>query len=680
MRKNMKKAIALTLATSMTMATPIAVGAADIDLNIEEVTPYVELTFDGTTSETTYTEDGVDFTLFGDASVVADPDDSTNQVLALSPNLTGTDSSVGVSYISSALGAYSSELLMTLKTAQAVTVSMKVRPTVQYSDWNYLFKLGYGKDEDTEIGYCYLDGTTGFIQRMDSGNNYLAYYPGGGWVDGNPVDSKYNYFNKYGNANRWYTLTYVYTSTQVSVYVDGQLTVEQTADCSDFDTILTGVSMGSLTIGAGASLDDGNCYTGYVDDFQIYANALDADDLSYIVDTNGTDESLNPVVLLDASTDIGEVVESGGFFANSSSDYAFSGDFTARFAMTIRDSGQYTTVDNEKTESNQFYYAPIAVVTTDEARSSASEYLVMRTDNWAWGSAFNEGTAAFIRDANDLEYNGWVDSDSANDASASSDPATDIYGQYDGASVEYVISRAGDCVKVLEKFTPAGSSESYDQYTIIQVTTGEDIRLYFTSEYCSYAINSASFTGASDITGYRGSDVNSGKDYYTAPTKSGYVFAGWYQDANYEEAVSSSTVSGTAYPKFVDDEVLTIKAQVTAETTATSESTNLRVITGVDTLNYSKIMIHVSATLASSKVIDKSITTSRVYTQVRTPSGLVDVSEVFGSPVTYATSVVLSNIQQADFSTNFTITPSVVTLDGTTVTGTTRVLTPSEGF
>ena len=193
-------------------------------------------------------------------------------------------------------------------------------------------------------------------------------------------------------------------------------------------------------------------------------------------------------------------------------------------------------------------------------------------------------------------------------------------------------------------------------------------------------INSASYTRARALPGYRGSDVNSGKDYYTAPTKSGYVFAGWYQDANYEEAVSSSTVSGTAYPKFVEDEVLTIKAQVTAETTATSESTNLRVITGVDSLNYSKIMIHVSATLASSKVIDKSITTSRVYTQVRTPSGLVDVSDVFGSPVAYATSVVLSNIQQADFSTNFTITPSVVTLDGTTVTGTTRVLTPSEGF
>ena len=95
MKKNMKKAIALTLATSMTVATPIVAGAADIDLNIEEITPYVELTFDGTTSGTTYTEDDVAFTLFGDASVVADPDDSANQVLALSPSLSSTASSKG---------------------------------------------------------------------------------------------------------------------------------------------------------------------------------------------------------------------------------------------------------------------------------------------------------------------------------------------------------------------------------------------------------------------------------------------------------------------------------------------------------------------------------------------------------------------------------------------------------
>lgn len=682
MKKNMKKAIALTLATSMTVATPIVAGAADIDLNIEEITPYVELTFDGTTSGTTYTEDDVAFTLFGDASVVADPDDSANQVLALSPSLSSTASSQGAGYISSPLGAYSSELLMLFNSSQAVTVSMKVRPTMQNSDWNYLFKLGYGKDEDTAIGYCYLDGTTGLIQRMDAGESYQPYYPGDGWVDGNPLNSEYNYFNKYANANHWYTLTYVYTSTGVSIYVDGQLTTQHTSSYTDFSSVLMGAANGSLTIGAGADLGDGNCFTGYVDDFQIYANALDADDLSYIVDTNGTEESLNPVALPTGDTVLADEVRNGAFFTNFSSYYSFSGDFTASFDMTIQDSGQHTTVDGVDQESNANYYSPLAVVTSDADRGDTgySEYLVMRSDNWAWGSAFNEGTPTFIREANALEYNGWVDADSANGASASSDPATDIYGQYDGARVEYVVSRAGDCVKVLEKITPSGSTESYDQYTIIKVTAEEDIRVFFASEYCSYIINSASYTRASDITGYRGSDVNSGKDYYTAPTKSGYVFAGWYQDANYEEAVSSSTVSGTAYPKFVEDEVLTIKAQVTAETTATSESTNLRVITGVDTLNYSKIMIHVSASLASGKVIDKSITTSRVYTQVRTPSGLVDVSEVFGSPVAYATSVVLSNIQQADFSTNFTITPSVVTLDGTTVTGTTRVLTPSEGF
>ena len=63
-----------------------------------------------------------------------------------------------------------------------------------------------------------------------------------------------------------------------------------------------------------------------------------------------------------------------------------------------------------------------------------------------------------------------------------------------------------------------------------------------------------------DISEYRGGE----QETWSYPTKDGYVFAGWYQDAERTNPVSESTVSGGAYARFVVADVLSVKYQLNA--------------------------------------------------------------------------------------------------------------------
>ena len=46
---------------------------------------------------------------------------------------------------------------------------------------------------------------------------------------------------------------------------------------------------------------------------------------------------------------------------------------------------------------------------------------------------------------------------------------------------------------------------------------------------------------------------------YTYPTKPGYVFAGWYTDADYQTPLGLDVKEGNAYAKFVSEDVLKVK-------------------------------------------------------------------------------------------------------------------------
>lgn len=198
--------------------------------------------------------------LHGKAKLVKDPDNAGNQVLLVDETAGGKN---GGNY------AIAAERLSAYDFSTGATVSLKVRPTANSSDWNYLFAIGQTKTHGT-FNYC--DGTIGFIARH--GDPYQAHFPGDGWVKDNPVDGDYQYFTKEANANKWYRLTYVYAKSEVCLYVNGILTCKWSA--TGLDSVLAALNKGHLILGAGASESELENYGGYIDDVYLYSTALDA--------------------------------------------------------------------------------------------------------------------------------------------------------------------------------------------------------------------------------------------------------------------------------------------------------------------------------------------------------------------------------------------------------------------
>lgn len=138
-----------------------------------------------------------------------------------------------------------------------------------------MFAIGQTKSHGT---YNYCDGTIGFIARH--GDPYEAHFPGDGWVQNNPVNSNYSFFTTAANANKWHRITYVYSRSEVCLYVDGILTCKWSA--SGISGVLAALNQGHLVIGAGASEGELENFGGYVDDVYVYSGALDSTAVSAI--------------------------------------------------------------------------------------------------------------------------------------------------------------------------------------------------------------------------------------------------------------------------------------------------------------------------------------------------------------------------------------------------------------
>ena len=179
------------------------------------------------------------------------------------------------------------------------------------------------------------------------------------------------------------------------------------------------------------------------------------------------------------------------------------------------------------------------------------------------------------------------------------------------------------------------------------------------------------FTEAvADISAYRTEGA------YTAPEKDGYVFAGWFRDEDCTSPVAVDTVSGSAYAKWVTEDVLSVKAQVLADTTAASESTDLRFLTTVDSLDYQNIgfsiTINTKTNTPASTSVYKTITArSDGAVVAKDPTVFSEVSEYFH---TYT----ITKIPSSAFGTEITVTPYWTTLDGTVANGVARTLTVNE--
>ena len=178
----------------------------------------------------------------------------------------------------------------------------------------------------------------------------------------------------------------------------------------------------------------------------------------------------------------------------------------------------------------------------------------------------------------------------------------------------------------------------------------------------------------SDISAYRG-DTNSAPD-----AEPGYIFAGWYQDADCTEPLSVDTKEGKAYAKFVDETVLTVKAQITAGTTADSEQADIRFVTTVDTLDYEKVGFEVTA-----NGITKTFGSNIVYKQLYAVDSndvltTYKPNEQFSTTSTYFKACTIKGVLNRSFDVEWNVRPYWVTNDGTIVYGESAVKTVRMGL
>ncbi|MBR4320061.1 MAG: hypothetical protein IKP69_08455, partial [Oscillospiraceae bacterium] len=151
------------------------------------------------------------------------------------------------------------------------------------------------------------------------------------------------------------------------------------------------------------------------------------------------------------------------------------------------------------------------------------------------------------------------------------------------------------------------------------------------------------------------------------PTVKGKIFAGYFTDSTCTTPYTKD--SGKAYAKFIDEKILTVKAQISSKTTADSASTSIRFITSVDSLKYQNVGFKITY---NGKTIDKQ--TATVYT-VLLANGKKVYPSVFSADSHYMEAYALNNIPNNAFGKEFTVTPYYTTQDGTIVDGKTNTFT-----
>ena len=164
----------------------------------------------------------------------------------------------------------------------------------------------------------------------------------------------------------------------------------------------------------------------------------------------------------------------------------------------------------------------------------------------------------------------------------------------------------------------------------------------------------------------------------THPTKSGHVFAGWYQDSSHETPVTGNTPSDGAYAKFVNERVLTVLFQLKNGTTTQSATTDLRVITSVDSLSYQQVGFIVQVGDNVNEITSNTVY-STITSYVDKYQQKYQANDVFHETDSeYFVTKVIAGIKNSSFKKEISFTPFWVTMDGTKVTGIDRTIKISE--
>jgi hypothetical protein len=123
----------------------------------------------------------------------------------------------------------------------------------------------------------------------------------------------------------------------------------------------------------------------------------------------------------------------------------------------------------------------------------------------------------------------------------------------------------------------------------------------------------------------------------------------------------------TYYAKFVDENVMTVKRQLLENTTIASTTTNLRLVTSIDSLLYESVGFKVGFNDGELKSLGDIKT---VYASLFA-SGMKYRPDVISAASNYFAVITIKNIPASVISANVNVEvqPYWVTLDGTTVLG-----------
>ena len=223
-------------------------------------------------------------------------------------------------------------------------------------------------------------------------------------------------------------------------------------------------------------------------------------------------------------------------------------------------------------------------------------------------------------------------------------------------------------------------------------THGKDVvktGTYLTSEYAGEAftvksINQVDTVSAEEFNANYALD--SAGNRTKAPTKDGYVFAGWFKDVKCKTSVGKEVVeSGNVYAKFVEEDALTVKAQLKLDNgEVPSDKTDMRFVTTVDSALYQYIGFTIQ--IGNGKVVDAEGENRKysVYKKLYALGSNEEVDDVFPKAFSLMSSYfkvwTLKSIPAKHYGTDIKVTPYFITLDGTRVEGSVRRITVNEGL
>ena len=218
---------------------------------------------------------------------------------------------------------------------------------------------------------------------------------------------------------------------------------------------------------------------------------------------------------------------------------------------------------------------------------------------------------------------------------------------------------------------------------LITISFGNDAQYELTTQYDTWTqTNYRGTVRKREIVQYVDEISEYREGTFSAPTPKsgdgtefkGYLFAGWFQDQACTNALDSTTASEGAYAKFVPEEILDVKAQISSgliDKDATNDSEGaIRFVTTVDSLRYSEVGFKIAidgqdqGKKSSAKVYTTLYTVGAIDKKVCEvkPTDICELSRYFKT-WTY------TNVPASYYDSVFTITPFWITLDGTVVEG-----------